>query len=297
MARVFSRLSRWQKRVALALPAGGAIVYLEAYLRTAVRDAELPDRCRYPASSGVLTKAHVQRLEREGFVVLEDAEAILDGDALRAARADVGDVLRRGGRFDVTENSGTARQDLICWVRESDGTPAGDTSVQPLGRGLVHCVRLLRGLSDELESCGYSISKEHRVPKQLQLALYPGDNASEYVRHRDTDVRTWQEMGLLAWLQDSDLRERSVTIILYLNDPAWKKSLRSRKSGEGHGGGDGGELRVYHCNDDGFTDVCPRGGTVILFDSRRILHQVMPSSRARFALTVWIAGQARELSE
>ena len=36
--------------------------------------------------------------------------------------------------------------------------------------------------------------------------------------------------------------------------------------------------------------VTPRGGQMVIFDSKRIWHEVRPSSRLRFALTLWVYG-------
>ena len=73
---------------------------------------------------------------------------------------------------------------------------------------------------------------------------------------------------------------------------------------------DGGQLRIFHNTEgapaltdgDGvehkkgelhaYTDVVPRGGTMVVFDSRRMRHQVLPSTRTRHALTVWVCGES-----
>jgi Rps23 Pro-64 3,4-dihydroxylase Tpa1-like proline 4-hydroxylase len=35
------------------------------------------------------------------------------------------------------------------------------------------------------------------------------------------------------------------------------------------------------------TDVQPRGGTLVVFQSRTLLHEVLPAFRRRFAITQW----------
>ena len=48
------------------------------------------------------------------------------------------------------------------------------------------------------------------------------------------------------------------------------------------------------CQDDsqGSVDVLPEGGTVVLFDSRRLRHAVCPSHRRRVALSAWFVSAA-----
>ena len=40
--------------------------------------------------------------------------------------------------------------------------------------------------------------------------------------------------------------------------------------------------------------VCPTGGTLVIFDSRYLLHEVEPSHRDRLALTLWVVGDKTE---
>ena len=90
-------------------------------------------------------------------------------------------------------------------------------------------------------------------------------------------------------LRSSDYRERSVTAILYLNDTDWDMAPDA----------DGGALKCYlHADSDDHSGstastvhhVVPSGGTLVLFDSRYLLHEVSPSNRDRYALTLWITG-------
>ena len=76
------------------------------------------------------------------------------------------------------------------------------------------------------------------------------------------------------------------TAIVYLN-PGWDASR------------DGGALRVYYPRDEAsnglerahesesFADIEPVAGRLILFDSRRIEHEVRPTHATRWALTLW----------
>lgn len=42
-------------------------------------------------------------------------------------------------------------------------------------------------------------------------------------------------------------------------------------------------------------DVAPRGGRLVLFDSKAVLHEVLPSAQPRQALTVWISDRRARL--
>jgi hypothetical protein len=139
------------------------------------------------------------------------------------------------------------------------------------------------------------------------------DAGGFYTAHRDNALgpdETILDMGLLGWLRSAATRRRAVTAILYLNSPDWDL------------GRDGGALRLYpHAEntcrggladpqlnhdksnaDDANSglmvgagspvDVAPAGGTLVVFDSRNLLHQVRPvtGGQQRFALTAWIFG-------
>jgi Rps23 Pro-64 3,4-dihydroxylase Tpa1-like proline 4-hydroxylase len=66
---------------------------------------------------------------------------------------------------------------------------------------------------------------------------------------------------------------------------------------------DGGALHLFPGADPddgtgascpcGVVAVAPTGGTLVLFDSKTILHAVEPTSRRRLALTAWISGDRK----
>ena len=110
-------------------------------------------------------------------------------------------------------------------------------------------------------------------PSRLMLAHYPGDEnaGARYVPHLDNDP---EDPGSADGAPGLRARDRAVTAILYLN-PDWE---------EAHGGC----LRVQLEDEKGEVDVAPAWGRVVLFDSRRITHEVRPTSFGRWALTAWI---------
>ncbi len=92
---------------------------------------------------------------------------------------------------------------------------------------------------------------------EAHLTVYPP--GSFYHRHLD---------------QFRDTRHRIVSCVLYLNDD-WQS-------------GHGGQLRMYMPGSDDYKDVLPRGGTLVVFLSNLIEHEVLPATRERFSLTGWL---------
>ena len=241
-----------------------AVVLGEAYLRTSLSDAETARECRYPPVSDILSAAHVRELEKNHMVIIHNVLTSSELAGARKSARDLGDSMDRTNH----QNDSDVRQDQICVVKESDTNEHGDD--------MMHCIKLLRGIPFLLDRFNYNSSSSYVVPRQLQLARYLPDG-SVYIRHLDKCTSTLAEMGLLGWLRSSDYRYRAVTIILYLNDPAWNS---------------GGHLRCFGENDSSSLDVNPTGGTLILFDSSKVEHQVLPSLMDRYALTIWINGAA-----
>jgi len=70
---------------------------------------------------------------------------------------------------------------------------------------------------------------------------------------------------------------RRVTCIYYIN-PYWKEE-------------DGGQLRIFHEGAQGvkeeFDDIAPCGNRLLIFQSRQLEHEVLPTYFERYALTVW----------
>ena len=110
-------------------------------------------------------------------------------------------------------------------------------------------------------------------PSRLMLAHYPGDKnaGARYVPHLDNEP---VDPGADDGAPGLRARDRAVTAILYLN-PDWE---------EAHGGC----LRVRLEDEKVEVDVAPAWGRVVLFDSRRITHEVRPARHGRWALTAWI---------
>lgn len=112
-----------------------------------------------------------------------------------------------------------------------------------------------------------SIKNELRLTLQdseFHFAQYP--EGSFYKKHSD---------------QFGTNSNRIFTFILYLNK-SWKNE-------------DGGQLRMY--TDKGTIDINPEWGTLVIFRSDSILHEVIPTNRMRKSLTGWLLKQEGILSK
>ena len=284
---MFRRIAFSIDRLALVtVPSLTVAVLIEAYVRTDIGDASSADESQYFSSNELIRHKHVEDLESDkGFVVLSD---VLTRDELKCAQNDISQLMK-SGYFEESQhgNDSDVRQDRICWVYEETFSKIDESEVgmkssnNTDGNGLLHCIKLLRGVTKSLENKGYNVSHSHLIPKQCQLAVYKGDSKAGYRRHLDRCHHTIGNMGLLEWLRASDYRNRVITVILYLNSPTWNH---------------GGQLRCYHKNpeqeegNDSYEDILPKGGTMIIFDSSRIEHSVQPSTKNRIALTCWVNG-------
>jgi 2OG-Fe(II) oxygenase superfamily len=295
MASSFSTTTtrRFLQSISLDKLAAGAVTLIfagnltEAYTRTELADSQTPLECRYGLTSSILTTSHIRTLEQNQMVVIHN---VLPPLVLAGARKNVAQIIKEALLNENSNNKNHSndddvRQDHICMIRETDSHP------RPHGHDVLHCIKLLRGIPDLLNEHCYSKASSFTVPRQCQLAKYRPDG-SIFVRHLDKCTTPLLEMGLLGWFRASDYRYRVVTCILYLNDPDWDS---------------GGHLRCYNHNnndndnggeenkdDETFQDINPTGGTLLIFDSAAIEHEVLPSTDERYALTLWVNGMPNE---
>lgn len=111
----------------------------------------------------------------------------------------------------------------------------------------------------------------------VQLAVYPGDRKSGYLRHRD---RTTQPSNV----SESANPERIITIVYYLTNEDWSATQ------------DGGALRIFADSESVYTDVVPYRDRLVVFRSDCVEHQVCPSLRRdRIAITMWFYGSLRDI--
>lgn len=318
MARV--AFTRWDAG-AVAL-AGAAYVYAvhgaRAEGRAAMAGAAPAPARACAAATRLLQRAHVEALERDGYVVIPHAITAAQlqvfaavpscvwgrrGSHTAAAAAQAAQAAVSDLPLEPTGQARSTRRDSVLWV--------GDSSLD--APALTECCELLRGVASAVEAVragprGGPSNERLTVPARLQLAKYGAGGF--YSAHRDNGLgpaQTILDTGLLGWLRSFASRRRAVTAILYLNSPTWDCATQ------------GGALRVYPCatdecsggaatdasDNDGdgnsarmrgagaAVDIAPTGGTLVLFNSRTVLHQVVPvvGSGQRYALTAWIWGE------
>lgn len=314
--------------MALSLSGAAAAVLAEAHLRTDLADAQRPADCRYGPTDRLLTPGRVRALERDGLVVvpgaltaagLRRARADIAGGAASAAFFGPSGVGgggassgERGRGPGGGERERPVRQDLVCWLRPNANAGTDTDKTQETEEGgnddngphLQHCIDLVRGVAAALSANRYADSTDHRVPRQCQLALYRGDGAAGYDRHLDRCRATLAELGLLEYLRLEDYRGRAVTVILYLNDESrtkedggqlrcWLRKRKRRRKGRTEPPQLAEGEREREDDDDEFGppfDIEPTGGSMLIFNSDRLEHQVLASLEDRYALTVWING-------
>jgi len=199
--------------------------------------------------------------------VRESAERLFDRDAMKhlgqEGRDDhivalpPGEVQRDTERYGSLVVAARVLMSLPSMIMQG-GQQDGDTSA---------------AAREKFETC--------TPPPRLMLSRYP-PSAGRYVAHIDNDPAdpnyTVGTVGLRAV-------DRTYTCILYLND-GWEPEH------EGH-------LRLHHPSKSAdvevavvegadYTDVEPRGGRLVIFDSKLMLHEVRPSFAPRWAISAWI---------
>ena len=246
---------------------------------------------------GRLSNMIVQTLERDGIVIIPNAisSTVLTAvrDNLKALQQQAIDSVDVPYIFATSGNETDIRQDKIMWIRSgnpthssrgSDSELVGESSVStPIGIGsdLEYCINFIRGIPYALEKNGYTLSKDHRIPKQCQLSMYRGDNISSYQRHLDSCTSTIYDLGILEYFRLSDYRQRRITIILYLNEAnrpihhggplrCWVSKLLAHGETPSSiiSARDDAVIATDRSNFHPSFDIQPTGGTLVIFQSQ-----------------------------
>ena len=98
---------------------------------------------------------------------------------------------------------------------------------------------------------------------ELQLLRYSA--GGHYQRHIDDGIDT----------ANRPVR-RSISLLLYLTPADWHPDV------------DGGALRVHHAGGEAPLDVAPSAGSLVLFDSATVAHEVLPTRRERVVIVGWL---------
>lgn len=158
-------------------------------------------------------------------------------------------MAMRSGNTDMKWSAPDVRGDLALWLNEQNSYE------QPTIQSIICAInQFMTRLGDVISDF------PHTPSGSSQLAVYDGGD-SRYVRHSDTF-----EGG----------PQRKLTVIWYANSK-WQPEH-------------GGKLRIFKQAGDGteaHIDIEPLFDRLLIFDSVRMDHEVMPSKARRAALTTW----------
>ena len=198
-------------------------------------------------------------LENRNFSVVDNyVEESLIGQVMEEVRKlyEETSSFQPGQLTSINKNSGhpaqankEVRGDLVTWV---------DSTTYPEMKSLMSAVRrtdeLIAMMSSDQKLVGCNI----RSRSSVMVACYPGQG-TRYKRHVDNPYKDG----------------RKLTTILYLNE-----NYDAAR--------DGGVLRIYKPDGSSFYEIEPVFGRLIVFWSdSRTPHEVLPSYRERFAISVW----------
>ena len=107
----------------------------------------------------------------------------------------------------------------------------------------------------------------------LNRTCYLGITNHEF-HYASYPVGTFYKRHLDRFQSDSS---RKLSLICYLNED-WKTE-------------DGGQLRLYLADNE--LDILPIGGRIVVFESDKIEHEVLPATRERRSVTGWLRGNER----
>ena len=260
-----------------------------------------------------ISPAQLSSLCRRGFVVVDEFVSSEDIEAARRRILDDESIAWR-----IPTNSRGTRDDKIAWLTDTAAAVRGDDDGESGdGPALLAAEQgWFRNLRAQLCSCVHltttSAETERRSPDEFQLAVYR-TGAHGYTRHLDAEESIMFPEAACSSDPPRPPRspqspqsprppqiKRVVTAVLYLNARDISADI------------DGGELRLWPpaCSrdpDESYSkdqehattyviDVPPRGGTLVLFLSGAVPHQVRKIKRGaapRIALTAWFHGSAR----
>eukprot|EP01119_Soliformovum_irregulare_P024040 TRINITY_DN8537_c0_g1_i1.p1 TRINITY_DN8537_c0_g1~~TRINITY_DN8537_c0_g1_i1.p1 ORF type:complete len:240 (+),score=15.72 TRINITY_DN8537_c0_g1_i1:37-756(+) len=197
------------------------------------------------------TRADLQTLDEDGIVIKDNFWG--EGKDLMRQEAEKfyqEGLLREAGMGKLKEQrwkDTSVRGDVIIWL---NGKKREDCETH--APNLFRIINRIDGLRKELnETCEF---ESHHT--QVQLACYPG-SGTFYKTHLDSYAGG---------------TSRRITILYYMNVD-WKPE-------------DGGCLRI-HRRDGTSIDVEPIADRLLVFQSPRIWHEVLPSHAHRFTLASW----------
>jgi SM-20-related protein len=222
-----------------------------------------------------ISQKDIDVLSTKGFVIVPD---FLPQEMVDELRDDIL-KLRTGSAFreakigqDNTNNlNKSIRIAETCFIgrnRPELTRITGDNSVRDRSSGLYD---ILDGLCDSLVDLCWkeSEAKLDKSLTELLYAYYP--TGGFYRRHRDA-------------IPNSASVLRKYSLLLYLNRDGWDPE---RDAGQLRIHLDGGGDELPEGATPNYIDVDPLGGTLVLFKSELVPHEVLDTNSERFALVGW----------
>jgi hypothetical protein len=246
----------------------------------------------------IVTNAHFRQLSEKGVVVIDNC---LSMEELDACRQEIITEHLKGDKdsiFGPNDNEDdSVRHDRTALVYESGHS---NWHFPKIGTAVARVIHVLRSVPYELLNMSLNSiisdpydEKTFGVPLSNQLAVYDGNNA-HYIPHRDALTKNDLNHPL-RWFLQPGLQDRKITIIIYLNELQWT-AMKGDDENDGN-------LKLYlntklddetGATADEVLYIKPHGGRMVIFDSR-ILHEVLPTSQQRLALTCWVGGKHSKL--
>ncbi|KAL1528060.1 hypothetical protein AB1Y20_009426 [Prymnesium parvum] len=204
----------------------------------------------------VIRREDVERLRGGAALVLDPQPALLSAAQMREVHADLKRYVKEGGAV-ASHNP--------CNRGSSHGMlPVSGAGVN-VGPATCELLRKIAALPAIVDSYGWP--RPLKVPPMLQLGFFPGGSGAQYKIHLD---RQPGEVN----------NRRELTFLVYCNVD-WDTARC------------GGCLRLHPSKGMAIKeplDVEPIAGRVVIFESGRQLHEVLPTKMGvdRYALTLWV---------
>ncbi|KAL3793119.1 hypothetical protein HJC23_005621 [Cyclotella cryptica] len=222
-----------------------------------------------------VTQEHIDTLSNKGYVVIPN---FLPRDVVDELRDDIL-RLRSGGAFreakigqDSTNNlNKSIRIAETCFIgrnRPELASISGSDSIRDRESGLYDILDGLCGSLADLCSKESGARLDNSLTELLYV-YYP--SGGFYRRHRDA-------------IPNSASVLRKYSLLLYLNREGWSPQS---DAGQLRVHLDGGGDEVPEGVNPNFVDVDPFGGTLVLFKSELIPHEVLDTNSERFAVVGW----------
>ena len=191
-----------------------------------------------------------RRFVEDGFSVVRNLFSIEDA---RKARDEIGALYKIPGKF----TPGKLRKKALNTTRSLDDIRGDSVMWVDMGNDEARWISQVAKQLNKLALSMYNMRgiEMTRVSKsKIMVSCYNGGGTA-YKRHIDSSM-------------EGNLK---LTFIFYFNESFTEK--------------DGGCLRIH--KDSGHVDIPPELGTLVIFRSDKLVHEVLPTYSQRFALTIW----------